>query len=267
MLRLKIYPVCFAISFLLATPLLADTSIDASIKILHFDYEEFDEPGVSLNKETGFIPGFSIAASKKLSHFSNTVSFEAYDGQVNYDGQTQSGAPHMTNTNETLNRIFYKLNWSAENNNSSIYGKIAWQQWDRNILPANKVSGLFEQYQWWAFEIGLLATLFENNTNKWQLEFGASKIDNGTIEIDLIKHGFGRPKLELGDGHGLTAALIYQHMLTDKNRISLRVQHQRWTFGRSNTLSISNGFDIIHITEPRSVSNHSILSVNYGYYF
>ena len=173
----------------------------------------------------------------------------------------------MTNTDETLYRLFYKLNWSPENNNNSIYGKIAWQQWDRNILPANNVSGLFEQYQWWAFEIGLLATLFENNTNKWQLEFGVSKIDNGTIEIDLIKQGLGQPKLDLGDGQGVTAALIYQYMLTDKNRINLSVQHQRWTFGRSNTLSISNEIKSGEIYEPRSISNHSILSINYGYYF
>ncbi|MCK5663855.1 MAG: hypothetical protein KAI17_10230, partial [Thiotrichaceae bacterium] len=158
----------------------------------------------------------------------------------------------------------YKLNWSKENNSSSLYGKIAWQQWDRTILPANNVSGLFEQYQWWTFEIGLLATLFEDATNKWQFEFGISKVDHGTIEIDLIKQGYGQPILELGNGQGMSAALIYQHILTEKNRISLSIRHQRWSFGRSNTQSISNGVNIIDITEPRS---HSILSINYGYYF
>lgn len=251
----------------MATPLLADVEIDASIKILHFDYEEFDQSGASFNKETGNIPGLSITASKKLSNFINTVSFEVYDGRVDYDGQTQSGAPHMTSTDETLHRIFYKLNWSPENDNNSIYGKVSWQQWDRNILPANNVSGLFEQYEWRAFEVGLLATLSENNTDKWQFEFGVSKTDSGTIEIDLIKQGFGQPKLNLGDGHGMTAALIYQRILSEKNRLSLSIQHQRWTFGRSNTLSISDGFTAFDITEPRSVSKHSILAVNYSYSF
>jgi len=256
----------FFICFLPATSLFANTTIDASLKILYFDYEEFDLSGATFNKETGYIPGFSIAASKKLSNFTNTLSFESYDGQVDYDGQTQSGTPHITNTDETLNRIFYRLGWSPENNEHSIYGKIAWQRWDRNILPANNVSGLFEQYEWWAFEVGFLATLFEKNSNHWLFEFGISKISNGTIEIDLTDHGFGQPKLELGDGHGFTAALIYQHMITDSNSISLSLRHQRWTFGRSNTESISDS-PPREITEPRSESNHSIISINYGHYF
>lgn len=247
--------------------LLAEINIDASIRTLYFNYEEFDQSGASFNKETGFIPGFSIAASKKQNNFTNTLSFESYDGQVDYDGQTQLGTPHITNTDETLNRVFYKLSWSPENNAHFIYGKIAWQQWDRDILPANNVSGLFEQYEWRAIEVGFLATLFEKNANQWLFEFGISKISNGTIEIDLTDQGFGQPKLELGDGHGFTAALIYQHMITDSNSISLSARHQRWTFGRSNTESISNGFTTIEITEPRSESNHSILSISYSHYF
>lgn len=257
----------FCICYLPAPALLADTVVDASLKALHFDYEEFDQSGATFNKETGVIPGFSIAASKKLNHFTNTLSFESYDGEVDYDGQLQSGAPHMTQTQETLNRVLYKLNWSPNNNNNSIFGKIAWQQWDRNILPTNSVSGLFEQYEWWAIEIGFLATIYENNTSRWQFELGISKIDNGTIEIDLIDQGFGQPKLELGDGQGVAAQLIYRHTFMSSNALSISLQHQRWTFGRSNTESISNGFNTFEITEPRSESNHSILSFNYHHYF
>ncbi len=267
MLNIKNHGFCLVILFFLTKPLFADTSIDASIRLLYFNYEEFDQSGASFNKETGIIPGFSIGVSHRQGNYDNTLSFEAYDGQVDYDGQTQSGAPHITNTDETLNRLFYKLNWSPDSSEHAIYGKIAWQRWDRDILPANNISGLFEQYEWWAFEIGFLATLYEKNTNQWLLEFGLSKISNGTIAIDLIDHGYGQPELELGDGHGITAALIYQHMISDRNRLGLSLRHQRWTFGRSNTKSISNGFTTINITEPESESNHSIFSINYSYYF
>ena len=264
MLSVKNRTLCFVILFFLTRPLLADSTIDASIKILYFDYEEFDLSGATFNKETGIIPGFSIAASKKINHFKNTLSVESYDGEVDYDGQRQSGVPHMTQTQETLNRAFYKLNWSPDDNNNSVFGKIAWQQWDRNILPKDNVSGLFERYEWWALEIGILATIYENNTSRWQLELGISKIDNGTIEIDLMDLGLGQPKIELGDGHGVAAQLIYQHTFMTNNALSLSLQHQRWTFSRSNTESISNG---LNITEPRSESNHSILSFNYHHYF
>ena len=257
----------FFICYFPTLPLLAETTVGASIKTLRFDYEEFDQSGATFNRETGFIPGLSLSISKTKGELRSLISVELYDGQVNYDGQTQSGTPHVTNTDETLHRVFYKLNWSPEKNNNSIYGKVAWQQWDRNILPANNISGLFEQYQWWAFELGILATLFENNSNKWLLEFGVSKINNGTIKIDLSQQGFGQPELELGDGNGASVALIYQHKLTDRNKIGLSLHHQRWTFGRSNTQTIFNGIDSFDIVEPRSVSNHSMISFNYGHYF
>ena len=266
MLNIKNNFICFVICFFLTTPLLADTAVSTSIKLLNFNYEEFDQSGASFNKETGVIPGLSLSLSETQENFTSLISIESYDGQVDYDGQTQSGAPHVTNTDETLHRLFYKLNWSAENN-ISIYGKIAWQQWNRNILPANNISGLFEQYQWWVFELGFLATLFEKNSDKWLFEFGASTINHGTIKIDFRPFGFGQPELDLGDSHGLSTALIYQHKLTDRNKIGLSLHYQRWTFGRSNTKTISNGFDSHDIVEPRSVSRHSTVSLNYEHYF
>jgi hypothetical protein len=267
MLNIKLKYFYFVIFFFPSTPLVADAQIGTSIKLLNFNYEEFNDSGESLNKESGIIPGFSFTASRHLNGFNNTISFEAYDGEVDYDGQLQSGTPHSTRTNETLYRAFYKLSWSPMENNISIYGKSTWQQWDRDVLPVNNISGLFEQYQWWAFEIGVFTTLFENNTDKWLLEFGASKINNGTIKIDLSSQNFGQPELKLGNGSGISVALIYQHKLTDRNELGLSLHYQRWTFGRSNTKTISNGFITIDITEPRSVSNHTALSLGYKYYF
>ena len=257
----------FFICYFPTLPLLAETTVGASIKILRFDYEEFDQSGATFNRETGFIPGLSLSISKTKGELTSLISVESYDGQVNYDGQTQSGTPHVTNTDETLHRVFYKLNWSPENNNSSIYGKVAWQQWDRNILPANNVSGLLEQYRWWAFEVGFLASLYDVDSNKLLLELGISKISNGTIEIDLSQQGFGKPELELGNGSGVSTTLIYQYKITQRSKTGLSLQYQHWTFGRSNTESISNRLTTIDITEPRSVSNHTIFSIIYRHYF
>lgn len=257
------------INLCVATPLLANEAISlgVSARLLNFNYEEFDQTGASFNKETGVIPGLSITVLKPYVNFTNMVGFEAYDGQVDYDGQTQSGAPHSTVTDERLYQLFYQLNWSLAETNSSIYGKVAWQQWDRDIQSANNVSGLFEQYQWWAFEAGLLATLLENDINKWQFEFGASKISNGTIKIDLDRFGYGQPILNLGDGYGVSAALKFLHNLSNRDQVEFNLQHRYWTFGRSNSETISNGATTIIITEPRSVTNHTIFAINYRYYF
>ncbi len=256
----------FIICYFPALPLIADTTISASAKLLHFNYEEFDLSGQSLNKETGFIPGLSITASKTLNNYTNTIGVEIYNGQVDYDGQNQLGTAHTTITHEQIYKPFYRLNWSLTDN-SSIYGKVAWQRWDRDIFPANNISGLFERYQWWVFEAGVVTTVFENDINKWQLAFGASKISHGTIQIDLDTQGFGQPELNLGNGSGASGALLFIHNLTNRDNVELSLEHRYWTFGRSNSKTISNGLNTITITEPRSVSNHTIVSINYRYHF
>ena len=255
--------ICVVICSSLSFSASAEAMIDASLKLLSFDYEEFEDNGDSFNRETGLIPGVALSLSGIEGSFSNTVSFESYDGQVDYDGQTQAGTPHQTDTDETLLRLYYRLDWSPESDGNSVYGKIAWQQWDRDILPANNVMGLFEQYRWWSYEVGLSSSLYADDINKWQLEFGVSKTDNGTIEIDLADQGFGRPELNLGDGLGVTVALLYRLNITNKNSLGLGMQYHRWKFGKSNTELISNGVDTFQIFEPRSVSNHTIFSLNY----
>lgn len=258
---------CFFLCCLLSQSLYADIRIDAATKVLRFNYEEFDLSGKSLNKETGFLPGFSISSTKALASTSHTISFELYDGQVDYDGQTQSGVPHTTLTDETLYRLFYKLNWFPSEDGHSIYTKVSWQQWDRDILPANNVSGLYEQYQWLAFEVGFSVAIYEKNANTWLLDLGAAKVFDGSIMVDLETQGFGKPKLQLGNGSGFSAALMYQRSLNQKSNLSLTLTHQYWTFGRSNDEAISDGVTTLIITEPRSESNHTALSLHYSYHF
>jgi hypothetical protein len=267
MLYTKRISLCAVIYLSISAPVLADNTIAVSARLLDFNYEEFDEAGESFNRETGIIPGASIATARTLQNLTNVFSLEFYDGQVDYDGQTQAGTPHTTTTDETQYRLFYMLGWTPEAITATFYGKIIWQQWDRDILPANNVSGLFEQYRWWSFEAGILTTLYENETDKWQFELGASKISNGTINIDLEAFGFGQPTLNLGDGSGLSTALKYQHQISSEDGIGINLEYRYWDFGRSNSKTISNGYNTHTITEPYSESKQTILSVIYSHYF
>ena len=251
----------------IATPVCADNTVDVSARVLNFGYEEFDQSGESYNQENGIIPGLSLSTSLTHNKLSSVFSFEVYDGQVDYDGQTQSGTPHTTNTDETQYRLFYMLGWSAENISSMFYGKFVWQQWDRDILPTGNVSGLFERYRWWTFEAGILTTLYQSEMDQLQFELGASKVTNGSIKIDLDAFGYGQPSLDLGDGSGLTSALKYRHQIHNGDDIGLSLEYRYWTFGRSNSKTISNNVNTITITEPRSESRQIILSVSYSHYF
>ncbi len=257
------------LSLLYVLPIQADTTINAAASLLNFDYEEFDESGNSFNTEKGIIPGafIYISSTGKSSRLTNSAGVELYGGQVNYDGETQSGIPLTTDTNETIYRLFYKLNGSLENYGVSAYGKVTWQQWDRDILSNRLTSGLFERYQWWAFELGFSLPLHKDNKSTWLFELGATRTSNGTIQIDLDRQGFGRPELDLDNGSGFTTALRYQFTMSARSEIGFELRHQLWTFGRSNTKTISNGSILLDITEPRSVSKHSSASITYRYYY
>jgi hypothetical protein len=243
----------------------ADIRIAA--ELMHFDYEETDTQGNTLNQETGFIPGFTLAASHPYHSIFNTLEFSLYDGRVDYDGRTQLGQPHQTTTEQNILRLLYRLSWSPQNSKSGFYGKVYWQQWDRDILPNNGVLGLFERYQWWTVEAGVQVTLIKDKRRNLLFELGALATTNGTIMIDLAELGYGNPSLDLGDDYGFSGKLKYEIWHRNNSSFQFGLQFKRWEFGRSNSKTISNGSSVITITEPDSTTMQTTLSAGYRYHF
>jgi hypothetical protein len=241
--------------------------IRISAELMHFDYEETDTQGNILNQETGFIPGFTLAASQPYRTIFNTLEFSLYDGRVDYDGRTQLGQPHQTTTEQTILRLLYRLSWLPQNSKSGFYGKVYWQQWDRDILPNNDVLGLFERYQWWTVEAGVQVTLIKDKRRNLLFELGALATTNGTIMIDLADLGYGNPSLNLGDDYGFSSKLKYEILHRNNGSFQFGVQFRRWEFGRSNSKTISNGSSVITITEPDSTTMQTTLSAGYRYHF
>lgn len=241
--------------------------IGMSAELMYFNYEEFDTSGNSLNKENGLLPGLTLLASQAHQAINNTVEISIFDGEVDYDGQTQSGQPYRTNTDETIYRFLYKISWSPENNKGAFYAKTYWQQWDRNILPNNGVSGLFERYQWWSFEAGIQTLLYKNDRHDLLFELGVLKTTNGTIKIDLSNSGYGTPILDLGDDIGFNGALNYRINFGQNSNLQFGFRYTNWGFGRSNSRTLSNGSNTITIVEPESTSYQTTATVSYIYNF
>ncbi len=242
-----------------------DTRIAA--EVMYFDYEETDIQGDTLNQETGFIPGLTLAVSSPYRRTFNTLEFSIYDGEVDYDGRTQSGLPHQTTTEQNILRVLYRLSWSPDNSEGALYGKVYWQQWDRDIQPNNNVLGLFERYRWWTLEAGVQVPFIKNERRNLLFELGALATTGGTILIDLASLGYGKPTLDLGDDYGFSAKLKYEVLHSSNSSFQFGLQVRRWAFGRSNSKTISDGTNHIIITEPDSTSMHTMLSAGYRYHF
>ena len=258
----------FVMTCLLALPLNTHaTDIRLAAELMYFDYEETDVSGSSLNQETGFIPGLTVAASQPYRSIHNTVEFSLYGGDVDYDGETQAGQPHQTTTEETIYRLLYRLSWSPEDSEGAFYGKAYWQQWDRNIQPNDGVSGLFERYQWWTVEAGVQVSFIKDEKHSLLLELGMLTTLNGTIMVDLTNSGYGSPRLDLGNGVGFTGELKYAFMQAKNSSFQFGAQLKTWEFGRSNSKTISNGTSTITITEPDSTTLQTTLSASYIHHF
>ena len=243
------------------------TDVRIAAEVMYFDYEETDTLGNTLNRETGYIPGLTLAASHPYRSIFNTLEFSIYDGQVDYDGRTQSGQPHQTTTEQNILRLLYRLSWSPRGTEGALYGKIYWQQWDRDIQPNNGVLGLFERYRWWTLEAGVQVPLIKDKRRNLLFELGALATTNGTIMIDLADLGFGNPTLDLGDDYGFSGKLKYEVLHSSNSSFEFGLQFRRWEFGRSNSKTVSDGTTTIVITEPDSTSMQTTLSAGYRYHF
>lgn len=236
-------------------------------ELMHFDYEETDTSGNTLNQETGFIPGITVAVSQPYRSIENTFELSLYDGEVDYDGRTQGGQPHQTTTQQRIYRLLYKLGWSPSNTTAAFYGKAYWQQWDRDIQPNNGVLGLFERYQWWTLEAGTEIPVIQKEKQHLHLGLGLLATFNGTIMVDLSSAGFGQPVLDLGDSLGFSGELVYEFRHSEKSSLQFGIQLRSWEFGRSNSKTVSDGSNTITITEPDSTTLQTTLSASYSRHF
>lgn len=243
------------------------TDLQFTVGLMQFDYEETDLVGNTLNQETGYIPGISIGASNPWRSTDHSIEFSLYGGGVDYDGQTQSGQPHQTTTEQTIYKFLYRLGWSPQDTDGGFYGEIYWQQWDRDIQPNNGVSGLFERYQWWSIEAGVEVPLMRKDRHDLLLELGVLATFNGTLLVDLSSAGYGEPLLDLGNGAGFAGEFRYAFNQSDSSSFHFGIAYKTWEFGRSNSVTVSNGIDLITITEPDSRTAQATFFASYIHRF
>lgn len=219
--------------------------------IMYFNYEEFDDNKVTLDTEIGFIPGFSFNIQEKQ----NSIGVHIFSGEVEYDGQTQSGIPVITDTDESLYYFYFRHDIQNNNKSHNFFIGVNYNIWERFIQGTPGVSSLYEEYKWWHIEAGLTLERSLINNTKFKLELAGLRNFNGTMLVDLDSFGYGSPTLNLGDKFGLRSLLSVDLKTDVYSTMSVGVEYKYWGFGKSNTETLSNGIDTISILEPESTSN------------
>ena len=245
----------------------AETQLTISPTLLHFDYTEFSTTDEVLDRELGWLPGIGA----KLYHAITpkwllNIHTAYYQGTVDYDGQTQSGAPHSTETKMKLIRLGARVERSIIENTHLFIGAQT-HQWQRNIQDNNNISGLDETYKWIEYSIGLNTDIFIYQKDVFNIEAAYLLTRNGTLDVDLSRVNLGSTKLDLGDGTGGRLNLNWKRLSENNTRYGLSLFFEGWNFGRSNTKQTEGGSSIVFVTEPRSETRNIGLKFNIEYSF
>lgn len=222
--------------------------------IHYFDYTEYDDAGAFLDAETGPIPGFGLSVAETRGPHGVRATFELASGTVDYDGQTQTGIPHQTDTETLLFSFGLDYEYEIQAHGLKLIAGGEYSGWDRDIRPAYNplvggiVGGLFEEYRWWELRAGLDKLLYQRNRHSWSARAELLYIaDPQMTVVDL-----GNLKLDLGSEPGFRLTGRYMHESPDDWSVGVEVYWEEWEFGRSANATVG----ALTVFEPRSETQH-----------
>jgi hypothetical protein len=244
--------------------------ITAAADVLLFGYREFSEQGRELNREDGILPGVRLSARSSRDRVFVRLDASLHDGTVDYDGETQTGAPVETDTGTRLFSFSAEAGrWvGARPGRWGAYLRVARRLWERDIQSTGSVQGLYEEYRWSEVGAGLRHVWPASEQGRWTHELSAMAfaVVDGDIFVELSGvegRNWDDTSLELGDESGYRLRYTASRELASGRLLRIEPYYAYWEFGRSNTRTITaNGSATsLTVTEPRSESRRIGVSV------
>ena len=256
----------FFTAVLLLIPLALNSVIASSLEVTptlyFFNYQEFDQNDVLLDKEQGVLPGIKLSYADATER--DTLKFNAslYGGRVDYDGQTQSGIPHQTETDEQLIKLGISyFQHRVIHYPGLFFAGLHYWYWDRDILTRNGVQGLHELYSWYETELGLK---FISESSYW-LELSAMYNFKPKMEL-FLPSGDVAFKLKSKPGYRIRAGKTWANNASMTTTISLFTEY--WEFGHSEPVFIADFYGSpATLFEPDSETLNSGLEFSFIYKF
>jgi len=234
------------------------TTLGASL--MNLDFKEFDQQDDRLVRESGWLPGVEAGLAARKHRAQARFRVSHYRGDVDYDGQTQSGVQIDSTTDEKI----WDFSASAAYRLSSpippelyLYAGAGYRHWNRDIQSVRFVSGLDETYSWWSYHAGL-EIHWQKGANHWSLDGRLSRTLNPEVKIDFLD-AFDSATLDLGERWGWRTELQWTRMFSQQLSGGLRLFYQSLDLGKSDVETLTrNGFPVGTVFQPRSESR------NYG---
>lgn len=241
------------------------TTVEIGVSALRFNYAEFDDAGVILDKEQGSIPGLSFRFTQKLSDWEAEGVASYHYGRVSYTGQDTYGVPVDTSTDEEVGDFALRLGRWFDDGSYPVmpYAGLGYHRWDRTILPVSNVSGLFESYRWKYTWLGVKIIAYQQGASNLMLDVGWIKPFNPAMSADVYN-----VNLNLGNSDGLRLMLTSHVALDENTTLSLEPYFEYWRLGRSPNVTAYQGC-ALHATpciiyEPTSETKNFGVNLRLG---
>jgi len=237
----------------------------ADLSLMDFDYREYAD-GRLLDRESGGIPGVVFALTGEMGRWALGGRFSWHAGAVMYDGQTNTGIPISTHTEESILDTSVRIARGigpVDDPALTLYGGFGYRYWGRDIRPTytgsgQPVDGLYEIYRWKYFFFGGKTAIYRTGNSRWSLDAQVLRPYRPTIEVDQ-QGRYDTVILDLGENTGWRVALPWEYRVSARTHWVIEPYMEAWDIGPSSSAPLTqNGVPVDNITlyEPRSTTRN-----------
>lgn len=223
--------------------------VQVKAALTYFRYEEFQDDGGILDRESGYLPGVSASLGRLSGPWGVHGAIAVNVGTADYTGETTGVHPGVPVTTQTSERIVdgraWVERWNSRDANwrAAGYAGIGYRGWNRDI-SATRVGGLL---------VGAASEYYETGYGMLGAKAAAGPASSQWT-LDLRVHRTFRPRvhvrqssfndaltLPLGPRTSPAASLGWQSRRASGAVLGVEVFVEQWDFGRSDTAPLTAG--------------------------
>lgn len=226
------------------------SALALSPKLSYIEYQEKSQNEASLNVEAGWISGLAGRHGWSTSAIDVDVFTELLFGRVDYEGQTQSGLPHQTNSIHTHGKLGFKVSSDyldyplLASSSLQPFFEMSYQYWLRDIQASNGIASLTETYSWQTIAVGILANM---GTHDVIMNVGKNIQANVRVHETSCFESF-----TVHPNNGDYISIQYQYRFTEN--LKLGASYSRSHLGRSPDTEVNTCLGRLEFHEPASLT-------------
>lgn len=226
------------------------------ISLAGFEYEETDESGRTLDKESGLFPELNLSLRLDSESWFILGDLRYLKDTADYTAYPISQPPLESATEEEI--IDFSLLFGVQQElfdtvTLAVYGGLGFRYWERDIQSTPDASGLYEEYEWGYMLIGISPAMRIGPSDRVGVDLQLRKAFDANLDVRFKNVNYDPVSLHLDDGIGLRLALNWNHDLNESFEFTLGPYVDLWEFERSADVDLRQGnLTVGSVYEPAS---------------